>query len=222
MPERRAPSGPAWSSAALISLAGIAVAYRALHAPARRHARSCATASRACTTSSSHKWYFDELYDAAVRAARSPPSARFGRRVIESALRAGLHRRRRDRRRARGHRRSRARSRPATCAPTRCCSLIGVAGPRPLLPAASARDDPPLDRALPAAGRRRCSARFLPRALARWAVLAGSASRCWPTWSSLLIDFEPGGGPAVRDRRQVDPGARASATSSGSTGSTCS
>ena len=115
------PSGTASAAGGIISVLGIAAGLRGLRAPARHHASSCVTASSAVHNFLSHKWYFDELY----RRRRSSGRCRH-RRLVRAPrdrdrLRAGLHRRRRHRASCGPAPPSRARSRPATCAPTRCC-----------------------------------------------------------------------------------------------------
>ena len=57
---------------------------------ARASPTGCASASAALHDFLAHKWYFDELYDAVVRAARSRRSGRFGRGVIETDFVQGV------------------------------------------------------------------------------------------------------------------------------------
>ena len=164
-----------------------------------------------------HKWYFDELYDAVfVRPAATAGS--FGRRVVETdfvqgfivsgatgVVRAGT---------------SLARAiRPDSCAPTRCC----CSAPPPCSSTSSCRLVTihlsiiiflPLAAGLIGAA--------LPRGYARWAVLAGTVAVLAYT-IVLLADFDSGarGLQYVTDDEWI-PEAPASATSSGSTASTCS
>ena len=163
-----------------------------------------------------HKWYFDELYDAVFVRPVAPPArsaARDRDRFVQ-----GFDRRRRDRHRAR---RAPRRARDPDRLPARLRAAAAARrGPaRPLLPARRARDDPPVDRPVPAA-RRRARRACLPRG---W-----RAGRCWPGSVAvlayaiaMLADFDAGGGlQYVTDDEWIP--SSASATSSASTGSTCS
>ena len=98
--ENAAPSdGSEWLGpgvGGLISLAGIAVAY---YAYVRRRGVTLELRDRFAHVHAFlfNKWYFDELFDGALRAAgRHLRHVRPGR--DRDALRPGLHRRRRDRR----------------------------------------------------------------------------------------------------------------------------
>ena len=156
------------------SLLGIALALLGLHAPPGHHRAAARAASPRLHDFLVNKWYFDELYDAVfVRPARA--FGRFGRDVIESRVRAGRDRRRRDRHRARRHL-VRARDPDRLPARLRAAPAARRGRPRPLLPDRGARDDPPVDRHLPAARRRPRRRRSCRARLSRWAVLAGTVA----------------------------------------------
>ena len=121
-----------------------------------------------------NKWYFDELFDAAfVRPGRA--AGRFGRTVVESRfvqgvivggavglVRVGT---------------SFARSiQTGELRGYALLLLVGVGGTGPLLPGGVARDDPPVDRGVPAAGRG-AGGRLPARAAGRWLVVAGDRGR---------------------------------------------
>ena len=73
--ERAARSSWGWPIGGVIAIAGIALAWWIYSAPARHDRAPASSASPRLHGFLVNKWYFDELYDAALRAARWRPSA---------------------------------------------------------------------------------------------------------------------------------------------------
>ena len=69
-PERGRRVGRAWRWAASSRVVGIALAFVVYVRRRGLSLRAARPLLPPCTTSSSHKWYFDELFDRADRAAR--------------------------------------------------------------------------------------------------------------------------------------------------------
>ena len=216
--DRRRP-GSGSRSAALISIAGIALAcYCYVRQPGRDAAPRSSALRRGCTASSSHKWYFDELYDALVYR----PDDR-ARALLQQRLRAvvvnGAGQRHRPASCA-ASAPSCASRRPGSCATTRCCwSRLRRA--RPLLPGgeqlmaaerrSSACPSPSGARGAAAARRRGRAARCVG-ALAR---RSGSRSG----WSPTSTPAPPA---SSTSRRDLDPRARHPLQARRRRASTCS